>query len=191
MYRIRKYLNLNTLKSIYYSLIHSHIVYAIEVWGSACSTELEKILILQKKAVRMMTNKDQYPPISGPRNPSNPCFVALEILKIHDVFKLQVVKFIFNCLSFNTPDIFWNWFTYSYQIHTYNTISRTNVDVDADFEVESVSETNLLHTRCSKLINYGAKMLMVSGPLLWNSLRTYTKFYLFIYLEKNLKTIFP
>ena len=92
------------------------------------------------------------------------------IYGIHDVFKLQVVKFIFNCLSFNTPDIFWNWFTYSYQIHTYNTISTTNVDVDADFEVESVSETNLLHTRCSKLVNYGAKMLRVSGPLLWNSL---------------------
>ena len=33
MYRIRNYVNLNVLKSIYYSLIYSNIVYAIEVWG--------------------------------------------------------------------------------------------------------------------------------------------------------------
>ena len=44
-------------------------MYAIEVWGSACSTELEKILIIQKKAVHMMTNTDQYPLIPGPCNP--------------------------------------------------------------------------------------------------------------------------
>ena len=48
---------------------------------------LDKIQILQKKAVRMMTNTDHYPPIPGPCNPSNPSFVALEILKVH-VFKL-------------------------------------------------------------------------------------------------------
>ena len=33
MYRIRKYVNTNILKSLYYSLIYSHIVYAIQIWG--------------------------------------------------------------------------------------------------------------------------------------------------------------
>ena len=77
MYRIRKYLNLHVLKNIYYSLIYSHIVYAIEIWGSAGDTELEKILMLQKKAVRMMSYKDQYPQIPGPLNPSDLLFCAL------------------------------------------------------------------------------------------------------------------
>ena len=49
MYRIRKYVDLHVLKSVYYRLIYSHIVYAIQVWGSANETELYKILILQKK----------------------------------------------------------------------------------------------------------------------------------------------
>ena len=96
MYRIRKYVNINILKSLYYSLIYSHIVYAIQIWGSASNTELEKILILQKKAMRMMMYKDQYPPIHGPLNPSNPIFVKLAILKVNDVFKLQVIKFIYD-----------------------------------------------------------------------------------------------
>ena len=38
------------------------------------------------------------------------------------------------------------------------------------FEIESVVQSNILHTRCSRLVNYGAKMVKVSGPLLWNSL---------------------
>lgn len=90
MYRIRKYLNLHVLKNIYYSLIYSHIVYAIEIWGSANDTELQKIFMLQKKAVRMMSYKDQYPQIRGPLNSSDPIFYELGILKVHDVFKLQV-----------------------------------------------------------------------------------------------------
>ena len=49
MYRIRKYVDLSILKSIYYSLIYSHLLYAIEVWGNACDTLTEKILIFAKK----------------------------------------------------------------------------------------------------------------------------------------------
>ena len=61
MYKLREYMNTNMLKNIYYSLIYSYIVYAIQVWGSACDTELETILKLQKKAVRIMTRKERNP----------------------------------------------------------------------------------------------------------------------------------
>ena len=170
MYRIRKYSNLHVLKNIYYSLIYSHIVYAIEIWGSANDTELQKIFMLQKKAVRMMSYKDQYPQIRGPLNPSDPIFYELGILKVHDVFKLQVSKFVYNCLSFNTPENFWDWFTLNYTVHNYNTISNTIINMNEKYEVDSVSVNNILHTCQSKLVNYGAKMLKVAGPLLWNGL---------------------
>ena len=42
----------NAMKNVYYSLIYSHIIYAIEVWGSAFNRDLEKILILQKKSTK-------------------------------------------------------------------------------------------------------------------------------------------
>ena len=38
------------------------------------------------------------------------------------------------------------------------------------FEIESIVQTNILHTQSSRLVNYGAKMVKVAGPLLWNSL---------------------
>ena len=48
-------LPLKVMKNVYYILIYSHIIYAIEAWGSACKTELDKIFILQKRAMRLMT----------------------------------------------------------------------------------------------------------------------------------------
>ena len=98
----------------------------------------------------MMTYKDQYPQIPGPRHPPDPIFKELEILKIHDVFKLQVSKFIYDCLSFNTPHIFWDWFILNYTVHNYNTTSNSIIHMN-NFVIESVTKTNILHTRGSSL----------------------------------------
>ena len=70
----------------YYSLVYSHIVYAIEVWGSAFKTEMDKILILQKKAMQLMTFMDSYPTIPGPLKPSGPIFSQLKTLKVMDIY---------------------------------------------------------------------------------------------------------
>ena len=43
MYKLRPFLPLKVLKNVYYSLVYSHIVYAIEVWGSTSKTEMNKI----------------------------------------------------------------------------------------------------------------------------------------------------
>ena len=42
MYKLIPFLPLKAMKNVYYSLIYSHIIYAIEAWGSAFKTELEK-----------------------------------------------------------------------------------------------------------------------------------------------------
>ena len=50
MCKLRQFMNTHMLKNIYYSLLYSHLVYAIQVWVSACSSEINKILVLQKKS---------------------------------------------------------------------------------------------------------------------------------------------
>ena len=60
-----------------------------------------------------------------------------------------------------------------------------------NFEVESVSEGNILHTQFSKLVNYGAKLLKVAGPLLWNNLPDYIRNSESLFkLKSNLKKLF-
>jgi len=54
MRKAKKFLNKNSLKLLYYSLIHSHIIYAIHVWSSCSSILINKIYKLQKQAVRII-----------------------------------------------------------------------------------------------------------------------------------------
>ena len=49
MYKLRPFVNLSTMKSVYYSIIYPHLIYGLQVWGSAFKTELEKMNIMQKK----------------------------------------------------------------------------------------------------------------------------------------------
>ena len=63
MYKLRPFLPLKVMQNVYYSLGYSHIIYSIEAWGSAFKTDLEKILILQKRAMRLMTFNDTYPTV--------------------------------------------------------------------------------------------------------------------------------
>ena len=153
-------MNTNMLKNIYYSLLYSHLVYAIQVWGSACIGEINKILVLQKRALRIITN-DVFPSVPGPLYPTDPLFYKLEVLKIQDVFKLQVSKFIFNCLQLNTPTIFQNWFKLNYTIHNHTTRSTF-------FYINNEIISNNLFILNARTTHYGLKLLKVSGPKIWN-----------------------
>ena len=84
MYKLRPFLPISVMKNVYYNLIYSHIIYAIEVWGSAFKTELDKILILQKRAIMLKTYNDVFPLNPGPPNPSDPILIILNFFKVDD-----------------------------------------------------------------------------------------------------------
>ena len=86
------------------------------------------MLVLQKRAMRLMTYNDQYPVIPGPLSPSHPIFIKLELLKIEEIFKYYISKFIFKCLLQLTPINFHSWFTASSAIHNYRTRSNFNIE---------------------------------------------------------------
>ena len=52
--RLRHFVPTDTLLSIYRSLIQLYITYGIAVWGQAAQTNLDKLLILQKRALRLI-----------------------------------------------------------------------------------------------------------------------------------------
>ena len=109
------------MKKIYYSLIYSHLVYAIEVWGSADETLLENLLTIQEKAVRAMVFKDNYPPIPGPLNPADPIFKYLHILKFKDIYNLKILKFVYKWIHMLIPKNFDNSFIRNRDVHNNDT----------------------------------------------------------------------
>ena len=162
MYKLRPYLPLQIMKNLYYSLVYSHIVYAIEVWGSAFKTDITKILVLQKRALRLMTYNDNFLAVPGPLVASNPIFSHLKILKVTDVFKLQISKFVFKCINHLTPNNFHDWFKMNSTVHGHRT--RYNYDINKNLFHNKIS---LYYVRTS---NYGLKQIRFNGAKIWNSL---------------------
>ena len=83
---------------LYHSLVYLHLNYVTEVWGSADPTYLNRILILQKIIVRMMTYNDLMEQDYSFPSPG-PLFFKLEIFKIQDILKIIISKFIYKCLD--------------------------------------------------------------------------------------------
>ena len=166
MYRLRNFVDLQILKNLYYCLIYSHLIYGIEVWGSACQTTMTPIISLQKRAVRMITFNDRIPEVPGPLCPFDPLFSVLELLKIYDIFNLQVAKFVYLCLRHETPSIFHDWFTLTSSIHRYATISRCIVDITNYTDVISVRELHCIQetrTLSTMEVNFSRSMVPLYG----------------------------
>ena len=57
LYKIRNFSSKTILRSLYFGIFHSHLTYGLPVWGYGASEQLmEKIQILQKKALRVITS---------------------------------------------------------------------------------------------------------------------------------------
>ena len=171
--KLRYFLNPNLLKNIYYCLVFSYLSYGVQAWGSASKTNLSKILTLQKKAVRILTGNRYfqiYGEAAGPLPHANPLFKSLEILKFEDIFNFFVANFVFATLQGDSPFVFLNWFTYNHSIHSYATTSATTINQNDFFDTGTVEPTNKLYPKKSKLVKYGARMIRVIGPIIWNRL---------------------
>ena len=82
-YKLRSFVNIQTLISLYYSLIYPYIIYCNIIWGGTYSSHLTPLLILQKKIVRIITGADYLAH-------SNPLFLQAKILKVQDVHKYML-----------------------------------------------------------------------------------------------------
>lgn len=91
--RIKKFVNTEALKMLYFAMVHSHIVYCINIYSCATTTNLEKIRLKQKEAIRIITNS-QY------RAHTLPLFTNMSILPLDQLIKYHSLKFM-HCYNFN------------------------------------------------------------------------------------------
>ena len=162
LYKLKHFVNKKIMNNIYYALFYSHVIYAIEVWGSTSNIYINNIIILQKRVIRLMSNKDQFPAIPGPLYPTSGLFSELSLLKIKDIFTLQISKFIHKCINFDIISNFNNWFKLNCETHSYQT--RSN------FNHSNNSSTNNLYIPFGRTTNYGLKSIKINGPKIWNNI---------------------
>jgi len=98
----KNFLTDKALKLLYFSFVHSHIIYAIQVWSSCPAGQLDQIYKLQKKAVRLIRN-------SKYNAHTQPIFKKLQILPLPDLisfFRIQFMqKFQFGLLPAAFVDV--------------------------------------------------------------------------------------
>ena len=88
--RLRHFIPLSTLLTIYRSLVAPYLTYGIIAWGQAAKSNLRKILILQKRALRLMhffSNRDHILPLFISSNilPINLLYFETALIFMHDV----------------------------------------------------------------------------------------------------------
>ena len=145
MSRVRKILPLNVMTMLYHTLIYPYLVYCNICWGSAKTSNISKIAVLQKRAVRLCSG-------SGYMTPSNPVFVRLNLLKLADIHNLQIAIFMFKLKFRQLPTSF----------HHYASITN----IDRFHNTRHISYFIQIKSRT----NIHCHSITVHGPRLWDSL---------------------
>jgi hypothetical protein len=86
--RVKNILTKEAMKTLYFSLFHCHLVYAIEIWSLASKSLINDLYLKQKVAVRIVSN-------SNYNSHTAPIFKKLEILPIHMLIQLHLSKIMY------------------------------------------------------------------------------------------------
>ena len=75
LYKLRQYVNSDTMLSLYYTLVYPYLTYCNIIWGNACKTYLKPLFLIQKRIIRILSNVQFL-------EHTKPLFKNLNILKI-------------------------------------------------------------------------------------------------------------
>ena len=100
---------------LYYALFFSHLTYGCLTWQFANSSLINKLRVLQRKAVRVIS-------FSLPRDSTTPLSYLLELLKVDDIFDSCVLQFIYNLVIRVVPESLFCLFHFSSRIVNNNNV---------------------------------------------------------------------
>ena len=111
--KIRHYFPKFLLRTIYFSIFNSHLIYTCQIWGQKEST-IKKLSEIQDKPIRIISFKDK-------NYPTNELYCNKKILKIADYIELLNCLFVKSILLNNHLPIFENLFKKASAAHSYST----------------------------------------------------------------------
>ena len=116
--KVKFKLNLKSLVYVYNSFFYSHLTYCCHIWGNTFFSNLNKICILQKRALKIINNDSNY----------STFYIIHKSLQFHDIVKMNTIKFMFrarnNVLPINLQKL------YSIKLHNTYLFHRLKVRTD-------------------------------------------------------------
>ena len=117
--RLRHCIPFSTLQNLYRSLIFPYLSYGLVVWGQAAKTHLEKLLILQKRAVRLMN-------FANYSDHAIPLFFSSDILPLPMLHYKLLSILMLDVHNKLVPSNLLELFTSTRDVHHYNTRSSSS-----------------------------------------------------------------
>ena len=147
-FKIRNLLPLDVLFCLYNALFLPFLQYGLIVWGQTYASYIDPIFKLQKRAVRAIS----FQPLMSP---SLPIFNDFKLLKLSEIFELQLLTFVFDSINKTSPSCFHDFFLLSSSVHQYSTRQASQGD---------------LYMFKKNSLQYGLKSIRYHGVKLWNTL---------------------
>ena len=149
LYKIRHLCPKSVLRSLYFSLFHSHLSYGLPVWGNADQIYIEKLAILQKKAIRCISFSDY-------KAHSLPLLKDLKILSLQDLLKYQTSSIMWDLDHNLLPEA----------LSTYFVKRRVEHD-----HATRIATSDKLTIKSFNTTKYGHKSFQKQGAVLLNDLK--------------------
>lgn len=121
--KIKYILPRRNLVTLYYTLVYPHLTYGITIWGGAHDIHLKKIIIFQKKLIRLISNVPY-------NSHTGTLFKTLNLLKFHDIYELCIAKYVYKFLNKSLPHALSNIFTLSHDRHYHKTRHSTALNLE-------------------------------------------------------------
>ena len=101
IYRIRDFVPQQTFRMLYYSLIYSRIQYGLLIWGTAAKSHLNELMIRLNNVIRTITYSSKYCPMTV-------LYETLNFLKLSDIYKLELGKFMYQLHHDKLPEMLYD-----------------------------------------------------------------------------------
>ena len=115
IYKLKPFVNNKTLLDLYYSLIYTYLTYCNIVWGTAYTTHLNPLIVLQNRVIRAIG------PDSSRYSSTSLLYMDLKIVRFVHLNEYLTGVFMFVWKNALLPSIFDDYFVYNSSVHSYDT----------------------------------------------------------------------
>jgi len=116
--KLRHYIPRETLLSLYWALVHPYLNYGLVAWGQASKSSLNKLLIIQKRALRLIF-------FSKYDDSAVPLFIKSQIPPLNIMYFLSLASLMHDVVNKRAPSNLCSLFTSVRHQHNYSTRSST------------------------------------------------------------------
>jgi len=121
-YKLRRILPLKVLKQVYFAFVHSHILYAVEIYANTRKAYLDKLIKLNNKLLRIIQNKPRKTHVTELYEN----YSTLPVLLLHQQNLILFAHKILHCPQ-KLPDLFRRYLNKNDDSHTYNTRLKDSI----------------------------------------------------------------